>query len=108
MYEDQTFLTKVYLRTPVFIASTYWDRYRQHPDSCLSIATKTGQYDAIRQFFLNWLEKYLSEQGAKDIEAWKLLQNILWPYRHQILHRIRGQISYLFFLASRKFRKSLA
>ena len=65
MYEDQVFLTKVYLRTHVYVASACWDRYRQHPDSCLSIALKTGKYHSTRWFFFNWLKNYLHEQDCR-------------------------------------------
>lgn len=85
MYEDQAFLTKVYLKARVFVASAYWDRYRQHPDSCVSSVKRSGQYHTVRRFFLNWFEEYLCEQGAKDLKVWKALQKVLWPYRHPLL-----------------------
>jgi glycosyltransferase involved in cell wall biosynthesis len=37
LYEDQAFLTKVYLQDPVFVANGHWDRYRLHPDSCSAV-----------------------------------------------------------------------
>ena len=46
MYEDQAFFAKVYLKAPVYVTSECWDRYRQHPGSCCSIAQDTGQYHA--------------------------------------------------------------
>lgn len=73
-YEDHAFVVKVYLKEPVFVAGECWDRYRQHPDSCFAVMQRTGQYHPARLFFLNWLAEYLSEQGAKDPEIWKLLQ----------------------------------
>ena len=33
MFEDQVFLAKVYLATPVVVADRVWLRYRQHPES---------------------------------------------------------------------------
>jgi hypothetical protein len=35
---------------------------------------KTKQYLAVRLNFLNWLAEYLYEQGVRDAEVWKLLQ----------------------------------
>ncbi|MUL38742.1 glycosyltransferase [Gloeocapsopsis dulcis] len=88
MYEDQAFLTKVYLKESVFVASECWDRYRLHPDSCSSMVTKAGQYHSVRLVFLNWLAKYLSEQGVKDNKIWQALRKALWPYRHPRLYRL--------------------
>ena len=95
MYEDQAFYAKMFLKAPVFVASDCWDKYRKHPNSCVAVARKTGQADAARLFFLNWLEKYLSEQGIKDTEVWKALQKALWPYRHPLLSRLSGRVEHL-------------
>ncbi len=95
MYEDQAFYTKMFLKAPVFVASGYWDRYRKHPNSCVSGARQAGQADAARLFFLNWLEKYLSEQEVKDINVWKVLSKELYPYRYPIVHRLSGRIQQL-------------
>ena len=86
LYEDQAFLAKVYLGTGVFVADACWDRYRQHPDSCVAAVTRSGQYHAVRLFFLKWLAEYLSKQGVEDAEIWKALHAALWPYRHPLLH----------------------
>ncbi|MBE9188813.1 glycosyltransferase [Gloeocapsopsis crepidinum LEGE 06123] len=88
MYEDQAFLTKVYLKESVFVANECWDRYRLHPDSCSSIVTKAGQYHSVRLVFLNWLAKYLSAQGVKDNEIWQMLRKALWSHQHPRLYRL--------------------
>ena len=95
MYEDQAFLTKVYLKASVFVASQCWDRYRVHPDSCCSVVNKMGQYHSIRLFFLNWLTEYLSKQGIKDTQVWKTLQKALWPYRYPVLYYLLGRVQHL-------------
>jgi glycosyltransferase involved in cell wall biosynthesis len=76
LYEDQAFLSKVYLKEPVFVAgkSECWDRYRLHPDSLSSVVKKAGKHHSVRLFFLSWLAEYLSEQGVEDTELWKLLR----------------------------------
>lgn len=88
LYEDQAFLNKVYLQTPVFVASACWDRYRQHPGSCVSTVTRAGQYHAVRRFFLNWFETYMAGKGFQGTNTWEALQKALWPYRHPFLSRI--------------------
>lgn len=82
LFEDHAFLAKVYLKAPVFVASECWDRYRIHPESCVSVVTKAGQKYAAGLFYLRWLEKYLSEQGVKDAALWKALRRKMRRYRH--------------------------
>lgn len=93
LYEDQVLFAKMCLATGVFVASTCWSRYRQHPDSCCAVAYQSGHYHPekphpARQTFLNWMAKYMVEQGVKDPESWEALHKALWPYRHPILHRL--------------------
>jgi glycosyltransferase involved in cell wall biosynthesis len=73
-YEDQAFLAKVHLKESVFVAGECWDRYRQHPDSCLAILERVADHHSVRLLFLNWLAGYLTEQGVKDPKVWDPLQ----------------------------------
>ena len=54
LYEDQAFLTKVYLRYPIYISSRVWLYYRQHDASCCAQTTWTD-YWRLRSVFLDWL-----------------------------------------------------
>jgi hypothetical protein len=70
-----------------------WERYRQHPDSCCSVAIESGQYhpelpNSASLAFLTWLEKYLLEQGIDDPKIWKPLRRKFWLYNHPTLFRI--------------------
>jgi GT2 family glycosyltransferase len=82
MYEDQAFLTKVYLRTPVYLSDRIWFTYRQHDSSSLAENIKAGRYDSIRQQFLAWLARYLTEIGIVEPQVWRKLRLANWPYRH--------------------------
>jgi glycosyltransferase involved in cell wall biosynthesis len=84
MYEDQAFLAKVYIGTPVYVAATLWDRHRQHTASCVSTVTRAGHYHAVRHFFLNWFAEYLRERNNDESTLWQALEQALWPYRHPI------------------------
>ena len=93
LFEDQVFFVKVYLKVPVFVTSEWWDRYRQHPDSCCSVATSIGKINHLkpnpaRLVFLNWMAEYLSQEGIKDTQVWKGMQKSLWPYRHPVLYQL--------------------
>jgi len=57
LYEDQAFLAKVCLNHAVFVSSECWDKYRQHPDSCVSVVTRSGQKYTAGLFYLKWLER---------------------------------------------------
>ena len=87
LYEDMAFFTKVCLYAPIFVAGECWSRHRQHENSACSVGKKTGAYRSGYPVFLNWAEQYLSKQGAKNTELWKVLQKQLWPYRHPILQQ---------------------
>ena len=81
LYEDQVFLAKLYLKVPVFVASECWDRYRQHPDSCVSVVTRAGQKYETGLSYLRWLEDYLLAERIKDPEVWKALEKKRRRYR---------------------------
>ena len=80
LYEDQAFLTKVYLKEDVFVANERWDKYRLHPDSCSATVERAGLYDSVRLFFLNWLTGYLTGEQVKNVEVWLALQEALQLY----------------------------
>jgi glycosyltransferase involved in cell wall biosynthesis len=82
LYEDQAFLAKVYLHGAVYVADACWTRYRQHPESCVEQVRRSGQYDDVRRYFLEWLERYLNERGRREVRVWLALQCALAQYRH--------------------------
>ncbi len=88
LYEDQVFLAKIFLTAPVFVEGGCWEKYRQRDDSSWYLSMYTGEDDKARFIFLSWLEKYLTEQGVKDAEIWRTLQEQLWSYRYPILSKI--------------------
>lgn len=93
MYEDQAFFFKVFLKAPVFVTSECWDRYRQHPNSCCSVALEDGQYhpempNIAHLNFLNWLKEYLSEQGIENREISILLRKKFLRYHYPNLFRL--------------------
>jgi glycosyltransferase involved in cell wall biosynthesis len=96
MYEDQAFFVKLCLNAPVYVANECWARYRQHADSCCSIAERTGEADRAWLPFLNWIATYLTEQGMDHTRAWKALQQAMWPHRHPVLCRFQKRIRRLF------------
>ena len=99
MYEDQAFLAKVYLTTPVFVSGRCWTWYRQHRDSFSRVILDSGQYRTVRRFFLEYLEHYLHAEGIDQREIQRAMDKAWWPYRHprlasatQLYRRARRQL----------------
>ncbi len=65
LYEDQAFLTKIYLNEPVYISEFCNNLYRKRPDSMSSAANNPAVYKRVRLFYLDWLEKYISSQRIR-------------------------------------------
>ncbi|WP_416672255.1 glycosyltransferase family 2 protein [Egbenema bharatensis] len=98
-HEDMVFHSKVFLKSPVYVSSQCWDRYRMHPDSYWRTADRQGKGEEVRYIgrfkYLIWLEQYLSEQKIKDPEVWKALKKAIWPYRHPRIVRLLATLKHL-------------
>ncbi len=81
LYEDQAFFAKLYLRAPVYVASSCWNRYRQRADSCVTSVTASGQYHAVRRYFLAWLRGHLAAAGVQDRRVLGALPRVGRSYR---------------------------
>jgi len=54
-----------------------------------------GQYHSARTDFLSWLATYMTEQGVKDTEVWRVLKEQQWRYRHPTLRNLLGYTQHL-------------
>jgi hypothetical protein len=88
VYEDQGFLGKAYLETPVWVSSRCWDRYRRHPGQLVS-ATDAAAYRTARREYLHWYEGHLRRTDVDDPEIWRALRRAQWPDRHPRLAEAR-------------------
>ena len=93
LYEDQAFLAKVYLAANVFVADRCWLKYRLHSESCDSRVRGSGRANAVKLYFLRWLERYLLSQGSTDPEIWSALRRAKRRARHPALYRALGRLS---------------
>jgi glycosyltransferase involved in cell wall biosynthesis len=92
-FDDQAFLIKVYLETPVYISSRCWDWYRQRPGSVSQIELVAEHRQRHKARFFIWLEKYLRARGYRGSEEWRMLKEATWQprlrrYRYPVLSRI--------------------
>jgi glycosyltransferase involved in cell wall biosynthesis len=93
IYEDQVFLAKLYLRSPVYFSDRTWINYRQHEKSCMAVFTRQGRYHEARLYFLNWLEAYLNATlPPPDRRVFTALRRALWPYRHPLQHAAKERL----------------
>jgi len=87
MFEDQALMTKLALKVPIFIAGRCWTKYRIHDGSMCAVQNKAGNEPAIRRFYLEWLEKHLSDSGVEASEIWRAFRRERWIARHPELAR---------------------
>ncbi|HEX9877369.1 MAG TPA: glycosyltransferase [Gammaproteobacteria bacterium] len=82
MYEDQAFLAKVYVSTPVFASAKTWTLYRLHEGSCCHRVEASGQERHVRTFYLNWLRDYLRDNRIQETKAQRALSRALFRSQH--------------------------
>ena len=66
LYEDQAFLSKLYLEWPVYFADAVWTKYRIHQNSIMAHDSHGERYHHARAYFLHWFERYLAARPWTD------------------------------------------
>ncbi len=112
LYEDQVFLFKICLESPVFVESGCWDRYRQHPSSSSQIAVQQKEYhpflpNPVRQVFLEWLKNYMIQKDINNDQLWRQYQRQHWPYEHPRLSWFVSPVQYAFLRLRNGLKHSL-
>lgn len=77
MFEDQAFLSKVYLAHPVFVSDKVCDKYRIRPGSVCATTLGAGEYQLHRRHYLTWLERYLDANHVSHRRTRRLLRKEL-------------------------------
>jgi glycosyltransferase involved in cell wall biosynthesis len=99
VYEDQAFLCKIYLTSPVYISSNVNNLYRQRTGSLMESISQKKQYYKVRSYFLQWMENYLHEKRIYDPLINKLLKKAKFesnnPELTLILSKFRTRIQRL-------------
>ncbi|MES2881786.1 MAG: glycosyltransferase family 2 protein [Bacteroidota bacterium] len=80
LYEDQVFLTKIYLHSPVFISTACNNKYRQRLNSCVSTVHESGKYHEVRKYFLHYFQNYIAANHLGTPLTSRLLHKALLPY----------------------------
>ncbi|MGB5136640.1 MAG: glycosyltransferase family 2 protein [Prochlorococcaceae cyanobacterium] len=66
LYEDQVMISKVLMTTPVRVTTDCHDRYRQHDDSCCTIAYRDGIDAKYHRQYIRWLYGYVTSHPNTD------------------------------------------
>lgn len=81
LYEDQAFLSKIYLHYPVYISSACHNFYRcQRQGSTMHSVIGGGKYHQVRKYFLKYLLEYFRQKNITDPQLLKLLHKAYLPY----------------------------
>ncbi len=89
MYDDQSFLIKVFLRYPIYISSRAWILYRQHDESCCEQISQAA-YLRVRGVFLDWLKDDVERLGDRRVSA--ALRRARRQNRYRKLRRPAGEM----------------
>ena len=82
LYEDQTFLSKLYLHATIYISEKVWSDYRLHDRSCVAQAHRDGLFHGARSHFLHWFSNFLRDNPQLGSPAVRLaVERALLPYR---------------------------
>jgi hypothetical protein len=88
MYEDQVFLTKIYLNETVYISSNCNNFYRQRKDSLVHMSHAQGAYYEHRGFFLKWMDRYLQLNAADNKNLRNLMRSAQFPYKYPTFQKV--------------------
>jgi glycosyltransferase involved in cell wall biosynthesis len=97
IFEDQAFLTKIYLRYPIYISSRAWLLYRQHSSSCLQLSLRKD-YWRVKGDFLDWLQEDRERLVDPRVNAAVRRARRELPYRrmtapvHYAAHRLNRRL----------------
>jgi glycosyltransferase involved in cell wall biosynthesis len=105
MFEDAAFFCKAALFVSFYVSDSVWARYRQHDESCSSLASKVSSDEKARYNFLKWFKDYLDSQKTFSAKLRLALYREIFPYRHKLLCHI---ISVPFKLSKRLIAKSVS
>lgn len=94
MYEDQAFLTKLFLHSPIYISGKTWVHYRQHGSSCVWQSFRNKTNAKGRRIYLKWALKYLEEKKINNPQVYEFLTSELKLTRQSRFQEIKQKPTY--------------
>jgi glycosyltransferase involved in cell wall biosynthesis len=92
LFEDLLFITKAVVNGSVIVSNHCFDRYRQHPNSSSSRATR-AEWLAAKKLYLEWLRDYLRDRGMNDPRTARRLRRELLRCRFPTLYQVGGRLT---------------
>ena len=92
LYEDQAFLSKIYLKERVYISSACNNMYRQRQESIVKTVHAAGLYKKVRKYYLEWFQSYLNKNNVQDQQLNFLMKKALQPLKYPILYNLTNKI----------------
>ncbi len=89
LYEDQAFLSKVYIHEKVHVSSGCNNWYRQRPTSIVHQVKGKGSYHLVRKYFLEWLSGYVNQKHIYNPQLRSLINRNLLPYRYPVYYSFK-------------------
>jgi glycosyltransferase involved in cell wall biosynthesis len=99
-FDDVVFATKFYLSKRVLLLNESLAKDRRHSESSSRRArdrgeSVTGTAVPLRWGFLEWMERYLEEQGITDPRVWRAVREQLPARQTVVERRVRGCLAIL-------------
>jgi glycosyltransferase involved in cell wall biosynthesis len=88
MFEDAAFFCKAALFISIYVSDSFWAKYRQHGESCSSIAAKTNTDEQARYNFLQWFKGYLDSKKIYSAKIRVILFREMFSYRYKFLYNL--------------------
>ncbi|MDE3741498.1 glycosyltransferase family 2 protein [Maribacter polysaccharolyticus] len=92
LYEDQAFLSKIYLKESVYISSACNNMYRQRQESIVKTVHSAGLYTKVRKYYLEWFMSYLDKNNIRDPQLDLMVKKALRPLKYPILYNSKKKI----------------
>ncbi len=92
LYEDQAFLSKIYLKERVYISSTCNNMYRQRQESIVKTVHAAGLYNKVRKYYLEWFRSYLNKNNIQDQRLNFLMRKAFQQLKYPILYNLANRI----------------
>lgn len=73
LYEDQAFLSKIYIHENIYVSGTPNNLHRKRPGSLTEFANDEKHYKKVRLFFLDWIEEYVKQHHIEDDTLMQLI-----------------------------------
>lgn len=90
MYEDQAFYAKMCLSFPILASNDCLALYRQHTNSCSSIAAHSGQIHKMHYAFLSWIEEYCVSHNIQEAGVLQTIRRQKWLYHEESSLYLKG------------------